>query len=292
MKILLFGKNGQLGWNIHRTLLPLGEVYTFPSSELNITQFDKLREVIRRIKPDVIVNASAYTDVDLAETESDLAMAVNAIAPGIMAEEAYAIKSVLIHFSTDYVFDGKKEGLYNEDDNTNPLNVYGQSKLKGEQSIIQVRGAYIILRTSWVYSLRGNCFVSKVLKWARNQSILRVVEDQIGSPTWARTLGDTTSLMLARGGKDFSPFLNDRTGIYHLGGFGVVSRLEFAREILRLDPNHGEQVFEHLEPALTSDFPTPAIRPLNTAIDCSKFTNVFGLYLPNWKNALSFALGG
>ena len=286
MRLLLLGKNGQVGWEAHRALLTLGDVYAFDSSELNLLQFDKLRETIRQIKPDIILNASAYTDVDRAETESEIAFAVNAKAPSIMAEEAKALKSVLIHYSTDYVFDGKKGNAYKEIDATNPLNVYGQSKLAGEQAICQVGGAYVILRTSWVYSLRGNGFVSKVLSWFRKQEVLKIVSDQIGSPTWARMLADNTALLIGRGGG----FLNERTGVYHLAGAGEVSRLEWAKKILSLDRNKSEQVVREILPSFTHEFPTPAERPLFSALDCMEFEKVFGLKLSNWEEYLQLAM--
>lgn len=286
MKILLFGKNGQLGWEAHRTLSPLGEVYAFDSSGLNLIHFNKLRETIRHIKPDVIINASAYTDVDRAETEPELAMAVNAKAPSIMAEEAHALRSVLIHYSTDYVFDGKKGSPYIETDGANPLNVYGQSKLAGEQAICQVGGGYVILRTSWVYSLRGNGFVNKVLSWSRKQDTLKIVTDQVGSPTWAHMLGEITALLIGRG----SGYLHERTGIYHVAGSGGVSRFEWAKEILNLDPNKSEQIVREVVPAFTADFPTPAQRPLFSALGCLNFERVFGLEIASWEKYLKLAM--
>ena len=290
MKILLFGKTGQLGWELQRALAPLGSIHACGSDDLDLTRLDGVRKLIREVEPQLIVNASAYTAVDRAESEVDKAMLVNAEAPGVMAEVARSIGAVLVHYSTDYVFDGAKDAAYIEEDPANPLNVYGQSKLEGEQAIRQVGGAFVILRTSWVYSLRGDGFVSKVLKWARSQETLRIVSDQIGSPTWARALAEITSLMLARGGDDPSVFFLGRSGIYHLGGLGTVSRLDFARAILRLDPRRDEQIVTRLEPALTADFPTPAVRPLRTDLDCARFEQTFGFCLPEWEKALGLAL--
>jgi len=290
MKILLFGKNGQLGWEAQRTLAPLGEVVSLGSQDLDITRLDELARIIQHIRPDVIFNASAYTAVDKAESEPDLAMLINAKAPGVMAEEARKLNAVLIHYSTDYVFDGKKGAPYIETDPTNPLNVYGQSKLAGEQAIGQVGGAYVILRTSWVYSLRGDGFVSKVLSWARKQETLKIVSDQIGSPTWARMLAEIASMMLAHSQFDTQSYFSERSGIYHLGGSGSISRLDFTRAILSLDPRIGEHVVKRLVPALTSDFPAPAHRPLKTPLDCSQFEHVFGLRLPFWEEGLRLAL--
>jgi dTDP-4-dehydrorhamnose reductase len=166
--------------------------------------------------------------------------------------------------------------------------VYGQSKLKGEQAIGQVGGAYVILRTSWVYSLRGGGFVSKVLSWARQQESLKIVTDQVGSPTWARMLAEVTSAMVARGSREY--FI-ERRGLYHLGGSGGVSRFDFTRTILDFDPHSEEQKVKKLEPALTADFPTPARRPLYSTLDCSRFERAFGLSLPNWRTALQWAMG-
>lgn len=291
MKILLFGKTGQLGWEAHRTLSPLGEIYAMGPKDLDLTRLDELAKIIREVKPQVIVNASAYTAVDRAEAEPDLAMTINAKAPGIMAEEARKLNAPFIHVSTDYVFDGKKDTPYIEEDETNPLNVYGQSKLEGEQAIGQVGGAHVILRTSWVYSLRGDSFVTKILAWSRKQETLKIVSDQIGSPTCARMLAQAISGMVAQGKPDLQMYFGERSGVCHLGGAGSVSRLDFAKAILRFDPRFTEQVTKSLEPALTADFPTPALRPLKTALDCTKFERTFGLSLPAWEDSLRLAMG-
>ena len=291
MKILLFGKTGQLGWELERTLAALGSVHALGQNELDLQDLAALKQVILTTKPDVIVNASAYTAVDRAEQEKELAMRVNAEAPGVMAQAAKELRSVFIHYSTDYVFDGSLGTPYSETDKVNPLNVYGQSKLSGEQAAAEARGAHVILRTSWVYSLRGDGFVSKVLRWARSQETLKIVSDQVGSPTWARALAETTALMLACSAPNPFDYFSERAGVYHLGGRGSVSRLDFAGEILRLDPHKAEQICKRLEPALTADFPTPALRPLITTLDCLKFERVFGLSLPAWEDALRLALG-
>ncbi|MFM8876820.1 MAG: dTDP-4-dehydrorhamnose reductase [Anaerolineae bacterium] len=286
MKILLFGKNGQLGWEARRTLASLGEVVALGSQDLDLTRLDELAQIVRQVRPDVIFNAAAYTAVDKAESEPDLAMLINAKAPGVMAEEARKLNAVLIHYSTDYVFDGKKGAPYIETDPTNPLNVYGQSKLAGEQVIGQVGGAYVILRTSWVYSLRGSGFVSKVLEWSRKQETLRVVNDQVGSPTWARMLAEVATLLVGKG----VGFLQEQTGLYHLAGDGSASRLEWAQTILEIDPNKQGQMVRELLPALTADFPTPAERPLFSVLSCSKFVDAFDLRIPDWKTSLKMAM--
>lgn len=290
MKILLFGKTGQLGWELQRTLAPLGTIYAYGLDEFDLTDLKELRRLIYEVKPEMIVNAAAYTAVDRAEKEQEIARTVNVDAPFVMAEEARALHAAFVHYSTDYVFDGEKKSAYTEQDATNPLNVYGKTKLDGEQAIGQVGGAHVILRTSWVYSLRGDGFVSKVLKWARSQETLKIVSDQVGSPTWARVLAETTALMLARSIPNHFDYFSERSGVYHLGGLGTVSRLDFAQEILRIDPRKVEQICKRLEPALTADFPTPARRPLETPLDCSRFERVFKLILPAWEDALGMAM--
>ena len=292
MRILLFGKTGQLGWELQRTLAPLGQVLAYGPDELDLVDLKALDRLIREVKPQIVVNASAYTAVDRAEEEQALAMTINARAPGVMAEAARASDAAFIHYSTDYVFDGAKGALYVEEDVPNPLNVYGQSKLEGEQAIAQVGGAYLILRTSWVYGLGVGGFVSKILSWARTQEVLKVVTDQVGSPTWARMLAEVSGSLIARSLTDPKMVLSERAGVYHLGGAGSVSRFDFAREILSLDPHPEEQKVKRLEPALTADFPTPARRPLATALNCALFERVFGLHLPDWRETLRLAMGG
>jgi dTDP-4-dehydrorhamnose reductase len=290
MRILLLGRTGQLGWELERTLAPLGEVYALGPQELNLTDLDALARQIREVRPQVIVNASAYTAVDRAEGQPDLAMLLNAQAPAVTAKSARELNAVLIHFSTDYVFDGEKKSAYTEDDITNPLSVYGQSKLNGEQAIVEAGCTHLILRTSWVYSLRGDSFVSKTLAWARQQETLRIVSDQVGSPTWARVLAEITAAVLAQSLPAPQDYFLTKGGIYHLGGSGSVSRLDFARSILQLDSRANEQKVRTLEAASTADFPTPARRPLRTALDCSRFEATFGLHLPDWEECLRLAM--
>jgi len=293
LNLLLLGNTGQLGWELQRTLQPLGGVSAFEYPEINMEDAASICKKVQECHPDVIVNATAYTAVDKAESEPELAEAINGRGPGVLAEEARKLKAVLIHYSTDYVFDGMKGAPYIESDLPNPLNVYGASKLHGEQAVQQTGGDYLILRTSWVYaertstgSLRQGGFVNKVLEWAHNQDTLRMVTDQVGNPTWCRMLAEVTAQVLAQG----ATHIREHTGLYHLAGSGFTSRYDWAKLILELDPDRNGQKVHALLPALTADFPTPAQRPLFSALDCSHFFATFGLQLPDWKAALRLAL--
>jgi dTDP-4-dehydrorhamnose reductase len=292
MNIVLFGKNGQLGWEFQRTLPLLGDVVALDREDLDLCDLQALQTTLNEWKPGLIINASAYTDVDRAEKEADLAMKINALAPGIMAETSRKLGAVLIHYSTDYVFDGQKGSPYSEADSTNPLNMYGKSKLQGEEQIKQAGGTYLILRTSWVYSLRGNSFVNKVLGWSRKNSLLRIVDDQVSNPTWARLLAEITILLLARHqGNQFEKIREGR-GVYHLASSGYTSRYEWAKQILANDPKRSEQIVRSIQPGRSEEFPTPALRPLFSALDCTRFENTFGLRLPPWDRSLALAMAG
>lgn len=297
IRILLLGKVGQLGWELRRTLAPLGQVTSLDYPEIDLSQPEKLPALVREISPQVLINATAYTAVDRAENEVELAMQINGEAPGILAEIAKMIDAVLIHYSTDYVFDGEKGQPYTELDTPNPLGVYGRSKLAGEQAIVQSNGSYLILRTSWLYSTRRESFVTKVLEWANNNEAIRVVTDQIGNPTWSRLLAEITAQLLgkaiAEAGDDLLDWVLDRRGIYHLAGDGFASRFEWAQAILAFseqwrDGDRARSVPQIL-PARTSDFPTPARRPLYSALDCQRFKDAFGLSLPPWQTGLELA---
>lgn len=286
MKILLFGAMGQLGTELQRTLSPHGEIFPFDIHNLDLENTSAVRETIHSVSPEVLVNASAYTAVDQAESEPEKAFTVNGEIPGLFAEEACKLNAFLIHYSTDYVFDGAKGALYVEGDQPNPLGVYGKSKLAGEEAIEDGNANYLILRTSWVYSRNRSSFVTKVLEWARKQETLRIVSDQISNPTWARTLADVTAQLLSQG----LDALVERRGLYHVTCNGYASRFDWAKKILELDPNKQEQKVKELLPALTSDFPTPAQRPLFSALDCSLFQSRFDIALPNWEDALQRAM--
>lgn len=286
MKILLFGAMGQLGTELQVTLSPYGEIAAYDIHNLNLENMKQVRETIHHVSPDIIVNASAYTAVDQAESETEKAFTVNGDIPALFSEEASKLNAVLVHYSTDYVFDGAKGSPYLEGDIPNPLGVYGKSKLAGEQAIRAGNTNYLILRTSWVYSRNRNSFVTKVLEWARKQEVLSVVSDQISNPTWARTLANVTAQLLDKG----LDCLTERRGLYHVAGVGYASRLDWAKKIIELDPNKQEQKVKQVRPALTSDFPTPAQRPLFSALDCSLFQSTFDIPLPKWEDALKHAM--
>ncbi len=290
MRILLLGYLGQLGWELRRSLAPLGPLAALDYPEIDLGSPDSIRDHIRRHDPEVIVNATAYTAVDRAESEGPLALAVNGRAPEIMAEEARRLGAALIHYSTDYVFDGTKGEPYVESDRPNALSVYGSTKLAGERAVAAAGGAFLILRTSWVYSLRRPSFVTKVLSWARQNPSLRIVTDQISNPTWCRMLAEASAQVLAMGGGDAAAWLSERAGLYHLAGSGYASRFDWAQAILALDPDKGEQVAGEVLPAASADFPTPAERPAFSALDCARFERTFGLALPPWESALLLAM--
>lgn len=299
MKILLLGENGQLGWELRRALAPLGELDALDYPEVDLTKPDGLRAALRLRRPEIIINATAYTAVDQAESERERAYAINAAAPGLMAELAKELGAALIHYSTDYVFDGSKGAPYAESDAPHPLSVYGASKLAGEQAIDAAGGVALTFRTAWVYSMttgavnaRQDGFITKVLQWLRKNETLRIVDDQISNPTWARNLAQITALMLARAGDDFLPWLAERRGLYHLAGSGFASRLEWAQKIRAFDPLPAQQICQQILPAATSEFPTPARRPLFSALDCHKFEQNFNLKLPGWQDALRLAMRG
>jgi dTDP-4-dehydrorhamnose reductase len=245
---------------------------------MNLIDPDSIRKAIRDASPDVIVNAAGYTAVDKAETEPDVAMQVNAIGPGVIAEEARRIRALLVHYSTDYVFDGTSDEPYVEDDEPNPLNVYGKSKLEGERAIVASGCAHLILRASWIYSNRGTNFVLTILRLARERQELAVVDDQIGSPTWARALAESTAKLLA----NVDSWEN--RGVYHLSAIGHVSRFEFAKKIVEA----AQEVFENakgwatVRPITTADYPLPAARPLNCATSKEKIKRVLGIEMADW----------
>jgi dTDP-4-dehydrorhamnose reductase len=290
MRILLLGKNGQLGWELQRTLAPLGNVIALDFPQVDFTLTQNLRQQILELSPQLIVNTAAYTAVDKAEEEQQLAELVNGVAPGVIAEVAKTLNAALIHFSTDYVFDGMKGSPYTEQDQPNPVQFYGHSKLLGEQAISKISKCYLIIRTSWMYSQRTGNFLTKTLQWARTKTSISIANDQIGSPTSARMLAELIAQTIAMGKSSVVEWVTNFCGIYHLAGEGSVSRLEFALKILEYDPHPEMQTTKEIISASMSDFPMPANRPLNTALNCDKFSKAFGLRLPPWQESLRMTL--
>lgn len=290
MKTLLLGTTGQVGWELNRTLLPLGDLVAMDYPQIDMSNPNQIRSIVREHRPDLIINATAYTDVDKSESLNELAMAINGTGPGVLAEEALRLNAGLIHFSTDYVFDGTATEPYLEEDQPNPLGVYGESKLAGEKSVEATGGAYLIFRTSWVYSLRRQSFVTKVLQWARQYETLRVVDDQISTPTWARDLAEVTAQVIAQGRDNAVGYIAERAGLYHLTDRGSCSRFEWAKIILQLDPDKETQIVKSLQPAKTIEFPAPATRPLHSILSCKKFQDTFSIPTPPWDVALRLSM--
>ena len=286
MKILLLGKDGQLGWELQRALAPLGELRALGRREADFTDPESLRVVINAYAPDVIVNAAAYTAVDKAETAAVAAHAVNAVAPGVLAEAAAARGAWLVHYSTDYVFDGAKEGAWTELDTPNPLSVYGQTKYEGEQRIRASGARHLILRTSWVFAPRGGNFAKTMLRLAKERETLNVVADQHGAPTGVELLADATALALHRLG-GLGEAAGSLSGTYHHAAGGSTTWHAYARHMLAQAQAHGAILRmspEAVQPIASSAFPTPAVRPANSRLDCSKFYASFGLIQPDWRH--------
>lgn len=276
-KILIIGKSGQVGWELQRSLSPLGSVVTLDFPEINLADPQSIRNKINEIKPDIIVNAAAYTAVDKAEKEPDLAHAINAQAPGILAEEAKKIGSYLVHYSTEYVFDGTSTSPYKETDTPNPLGIYAHSKLEGEKAILATGCPAIILRTSWIYGLRGANFLLTMLSLAKQKTHLRVVADQIGAPTWSRMLAQGTALLLPKAHRE------KITGIYHIASSGKTSWHEFATAIFDL-----HEIKLQVDAISTDEYPTLAKRPKNSLLNQDKLEQEFGLRMPDWKQSLNY----
>jgi dTDP-4-dehydrorhamnose reductase len=289
MRILLTGKQGQVGWELCRTLAPLGQVSALGREQLDLADADSIRRAVRELRPQLIVNPAAYTAVDLAESDAETATAVNGAAPGILAEEAKRLGAGLIHYSTDYVFDGGQDGVYRETDATNPGNVYGRSKLAGEQAIQAVGAEHLILRTSWVYGLRGRNFLLTMLRLAREREELRVVADQIGAPTWSRMIAEATALAAARWYMGSRPQAG-LSGVYHLTAGGSTSWHGFVEAIVRLAGEQETLAVQRITPIATADYPTPARRPANSRLDGGKLEQAFGLRLPDWQDSLAACL--
>lgn len=295
MRILLLGASGQVGWELQRALQPLGHVIGVRRNTALLTadlaRPESLRVALREIKPDVVVNAAAYTAVDKAEDESELAYAINAESLQVLAQESARLHAGLIHFSTDYVFDGAATLPYHEQDPVNPLSVYGRSKLAGEQAVVASSSAYAIFRTQWVYGTRGNNFLLTMQRLARERSQLNVINDQFGAPTWCRLLAEATAGVLAQARGDPVGFLRERSGIYHLTCAGQCTWFDFASAIVaRTAPAPGGAL-ARVNAITTAEYPTKARRPAYAVLDNARFQSTFGLRLPDWQTGLELALG-
>ena len=282
MKILLLGKNGQVGWELQRSLAPLGELVACGSAEADLGDLPALSALVRRMRPQIIVNAAAHTAVDRCETEPERAMAINADAPGLLAREAALIDALLVHYSTDYVFDGSGSRPWAEADATGPLNIYGRSKLAGEEAIRASGCRHLILRTSWVYAARGGNFARTMLRLAGERESLNVIDDQIGAPTGAELIADVTAHTVR--GVARRP---DLAGTYHLAAAGATSWHGFATHVIEAARGMAARAVEVAPDAIhavpSTAFATPVRRPLNSRLDCSKLERAFDLQLPDWR---------
>lgn len=285
MKLLLFGKNGQVGWELQRSLAPLGEVIAlnYDSAEMcgDFTDLDGLASTVRTVKPDVIVNAAAHTAVDKAESEPELARTINALAPGVLAQEAKRANVLLVHYSTDYVFDGSGDKPWKEDDATAPLNVYGSTKLEGEQRIQASGCRHLIFRTSWVYGARGGNFAKTMLRLAGERENLSVINDQIGAPTGADLLADISAHAIRTVSQQ-----PDLSGLYHLAAAGETSWHGYASFVIDYARRNGialKVAPDSIKPVPTSSFPAPARRPHNSRLNCAKLCDTFNVNLPQWQ---------
>ena len=280
MRMLVLGRNGQVGTALTQSLQGLGELITLDRAQLDLANQDAIRTALRELQPQMIINAAAYTAVDAAESDEATAFQINAEAPRVIAEESERLGATLIHYSTDYVFDGGKQGAWLEDDATAPLSVYGRSKLAGEQAISDVGGTHLILRTSWVYGLHGKNFLLTMLKLAETRDELAIVDDQIGAPTWAVTIADATAAIIRDSGEPAQ--LAALSGVYHLCAGGHTSWFGFAEAIFA---HASVQRKPKLRPITTAEYPTPAKRPANSMLNTDKFRHTFG-DLPAWDDAL------
>src|SRR6478736_350144 len=283
MKILLIGKHGQVAWELQRTLATLGDVVAVGRADLNLSDVPAVRRFVAEVRPQVIVNAAAYTAVDKAETERGLCHQINATLPGVLAEEAKKLGALLVHYSTDYVFDGTKQSPYIETDPTNPLGTYGVSKLAGERAVQSAGVDHLIFRLCWVYGARGQNFMLTMQRLAREREKLRVVRDQVGCPTWSRMIAEATALAVKQ--VLASPERSTYSGAYHLAANGLTSWHGFASRIVELMPE-AERKCREVEAITTAEYPTPAKRPAYSVLNCHKLEQTFGFRFPDWERSL------
>ena len=290
MEIVLLGSAGQVGVELVGALGCFANLTTFDRAALDLGDLEGLRRALRAARPSVVVNAAAFTDVDAAERDEAAATRVNGDAVATLGEECRRLGAALVHYSTDFVFDGRASRAYREDDPPAPLGAYGRSKLAGETALLAAGAPAIVLRTAWVYSAGRQSFVSSILRLARQREVLRVVADQVGSPTFAGDLACATALLLYGVRGDPFAAIDDARGIYHLAGSGAATRFELAAAVVASDPRAQEHRVRHMEPIATGDYPLPAPRPAFAPLDCEKIRRRFGVALPPWREALARAL--
>jgi dTDP-4-dehydrorhamnose reductase len=289
--LLVIGGTGQIGYELVRELAPLGRVVAPRRMELDLSDFDSIRSGVRAVRPAVILNAAAYTAVDQAESDAIRCARINSDAPGVLAEEARRAGAVLVHYSTDYVFDGTNRAPYVEDDEPRPLQAYGRTKLEGERAVAAVGGAHLVLRTSWVYGARGRNFLRTILAKARTETEPRVVDDQVGAPTWSRLVAGATACVVSSLLRESAPAgRGDVAGVFHLSAAGQTTWHGFAEEILRRDPAREEQVCGSVRRVSSSEMRTPARRPAYSVLDNGRIAARFGVRLPDWRDQLRLAL--
>lgn len=287
MKALVFGADGQVGFELLGALGCVADVVGCVFPDVDFEKPAQVRAAIEAARPDVVVNAAAYTDVDGAERDPARAARINAEAVALLGEEAKRRRIALVHYSTDFVFDGAKGSAYVESDAPAPLSSYGRTKLDGERALVELGAPAIVFRTAWVYSLRAKSFVTAILRAAREREELRVVSDQVGNPTFCRDLAQATAAIVhAFRQAPFERF-DDAKGVYHLAGTGEVSRFDFARAILELDPRKADHRVKNVVPIRTEEYPLPAKRPLHSALDCGEAERRFGVRLPAWRGSLA-----
>ena len=277
-KILVIGRRGQVGWELRRTLAPLGEITAVDHPDIDLSAPEALRQLVRDVAPDLVVNAAAYTAVDKAEDETELCRLINAEAPRVLAEEAARLGARFVHFSTDYVYNGRKDGRWVETDAPDPLSVYGRTKLEGDLAIAATGVSHLIFRLQWVWGTRGGNFVKTMLKLSREREELKIIDDQVGAPTYSRHIAEAAALAVAR--------WDSQGGIYHLANGGETSWHGFAKAIFEDDPARQEQVLKSVVAIPTSAYPTKAERPLNSRLDQTRLLTDFDIRLPDWRSAL------
>lgn len=297
MKILLTGKNGQVGFELQRSLAPLGEIIPVDQADCDLAKPESIRQLVQAVKPDIIVNPAAHTAVDKAESEPALAQAINGVAPGIFGEEAQKLGALVVHYSTDYVFEGSKDGFYTEDDLPNPQSVYGQTKLAGEQALAASGVRYLTFRTSWVFGAHGANFAKTMLRLAAERQGMKVVADQFGAPTSAALIADVTAQVLGQylqacrtAGADFPQF---PYGLYHLVAGGKTNWHEYAQTVVKAAQAAGKTLKlgpDDILAITTAEYPLPAPRPANSCLDTTRLRDTFGLCLPDWRQGLQHVL--